>query len=134
MEKDFVDKIAFVHIQSRKALLALNKGSDKWYLPGGHRERGETDEETLIREVKEELAVDIISETVNHFKTVEAQAHGSPEGTIARITCYTASFDGEIKASSEVAKIDFFSYSQKGQTSAPTQRLLDDLKDRDLID
>ena len=134
MKKDFVDKIAFVHIRNKKVLVALNRGNDTWYLPGGHRESGETDKETLIREVKEELSVDIVPESIEYFDTFEAQAHGAPEGDMARVTCYAASFKGEVKPSSEIAEIDFFSYSQKDQTSAPTQMLLDDLKNTGRID
>jgi 8-oxo-dGTP pyrophosphatase MutT (NUDIX family) len=134
MAEDFVDKIAFLHIKERKVLVALSKGSDVWYLPGGHREPGETDAETLIREVKEELAVDIIPDTAAYFDTYEAQAHGKPEGKMARITCYTALYRGELEASSEIAAIAFLSYDQREQTSAPTQLLFDDLKSRDLVD
>jgi 8-oxo-dGTP pyrophosphatase MutT (NUDIX family) len=133
MAEDFVDKIAFLHIKERKVLVALNEGSDVWYLPGGHREPGETDAETLIREVREELAVDIISDTVAYFGTYKAQAHGKPEGKMARITCYTASYQGELEANSEIAAIAFLSYDQQDQTSAPTQLLFDDLKSRDLV-
>ena len=114
--------------------MALNRGNDAWFLPGGGREPGETDEQTLIREVKEELSVDIIPQTIEYFDTFAGQAYGAPEGEIARVTCYSASFEGEIRASSEIAEIDFFSYSQKDQTSAPTQLLLDDLKRRGRID
>ena len=134
MNRHYGDKIALVHIEDRKVLLALNKGSDKWYLPGGQREPGETDEETLIREVKEELNVDIIPETANYHDVLEAQGHGAPEGKMTRVTCYTASFLGELKASSEIARIAFFSYSQKDLTSAPTQLLLNNLKTKDVID
>ena len=134
MNRDYSDKIALVQIENRKVLLALNKGSDKWYLPGGSREPGETDEETLIREIKEELNVDIIPETLNYHYVLEAQAHGAPEGQMAKVKCYTASFNGELKASSEIAKIAFFSYSQRDLTSAPTQLLLNDLKDKGVID
>ena len=133
MAEDFVDKIAFLHIKERKVLVALNEGSDVWYLPGGHREPGETDAETLIREAKEELAVDVISDTIEYFDTYEAQAHGEPEGKMARITCYTASYRGELEANSEIAALAFFPYNQRDQTSAPTLLLFDDLKSRDLV-
>ena len=134
MAEDFIDKIAFVHVREKRVLVALNKGSDAWYLPGGHREPGETDVETLVREVKEELSADIIPVTIEHFGTYEAQAHGWPEGKIIRVTCYTACFEGKLEASSEIAQIGFLVHGQKDQTSPPTQMLFDDLESRDLID
>ena len=48
MHQNFVDKIALVHIRDGKVLVALNEGNDTWFLPGGHREPGETDEQTLV--------------------------------------------------------------------------------------
>ena len=133
MHQEFVDKIAFVHVRDGKVLVALNQGNDNWFLPGGRRESGETDEQTLIREVKEELAVDIVPDTIEYLDTFEGQAHGAPEGEVARVTCYSASFEGELIASSEIAEIDFFSYSQRHRTSAPTQLRLDDLKQKGRI-
>ena len=133
MKQDFVDKVAFVHIRDRKVLVAPNEGNDTWFLPGGRREPGETDEQTLTREVKEELSVDIRPETIEYLDTFEGQAHGAPEGQVARVTCHTASFEGELIASSEIAEIDFCSYSQRDRTSAPTQLLLADLKQKGLI-
>jgi 8-oxo-dGTP diphosphatase len=44
------------------------------------------------------------------FGVFTAQAHGKPEGVMVRMTCYTADFDGTLKASSEIAQIDFFGY------------------------
>jgi ADP-ribose pyrophosphatase YjhB (NUDIX family) len=126
-------KVAFVHVKDRKVLVALNRGNDTWFLPGGQREAGETEEQTLIREVKEELAVDIVPDSIEYFDTFEAQAFGAPEGELVRVACYFASFEGELTASSEIAEIDFFSYSMRDRTSAPTQLLLDDLKRRGRI-
>ena len=133
MNQDFVDKIAFLHVRDGKVLAALNEGNDTWFLPGGRREPRETDEQTLIREVKEELSVDIVPETIEYFDTFEGQAHGAPEGDVARVTCYFASFEGELTASSEITEIDFFSYDMRGRTSAPAQLALDELKQKGRI-
>lgn len=43
--------------------------ADMWEFPGGKIEAGETQEESLIREVKEELELDI--NNLNHLITVE---------------------------------------------------------------
>jgi len=54
-----IDKIALLYLKDGKILSTLSKGKDTYYIPGGKREQGETDEETLIRECKEELSIDI---------------------------------------------------------------------------
>ena len=59
MEKSYIAKLAFIEIKDRKVLETCSFGKDKWYIPGGKREEGETDEQALIREIKEELLVDL---------------------------------------------------------------------------
>ncbi|MFA6393210.1 MAG: NUDIX hydrolase [Candidatus Paceibacterota bacterium] len=46
-------------VKEGKALLVHHKKFDKWTPPGGHMEEDETPDQTLIREWKEELALDI---------------------------------------------------------------------------
>jgi 8-oxo-dGTP diphosphatase len=134
MEKTYIDKLAFVEIQNRKILETLSRGKDTWYIPGGKRDAGESDEQALIREVKEELLVDLLPETIQHYGTFEAQAHGKPEGTMVRMTCYTSKYTGEMTPSAEVEKMDWFDYSQRALTSPVDQLIFDDLKEKNLID
>ena len=134
MQKTYIDKLAFVDIRDRKVLETLSYGKDRWYIPGGKRNEGETDSEALIREVKEELAVDVIPETVKHYGTFEAPAHGKPEGTFVRMTCYMASYKGVLTPSAEVEKMDWFDYSKKEMTSPVDHLIFDDLKRKNLID
>lgn len=100
-----IDKIAFIHTENGKLLSSRSYGKDTFYIPGGKREHSESDLETLIREVKEELTVDIIPETVSLYGVFEAQAHGKSEGVIVRMTCYTAKFEGTIQPSSEIEEL-----------------------------
>ncbi|MDO8620259.1 MAG: NUDIX domain-containing protein [bacterium] len=134
MVKSYIDKLAFVEVRNRKILETCSYGKDKWYIPGGKREQDESDQEALIREMKEELLVDIIPETLVHYGTFEAQAHGKPEGTVVRMTCYTGKYNGVLSPSAEVEKLDWFDSSKRNDVSPVDQLIFDDLKKKNLID
>lgn len=134
MEKSYIDKLAYIEIRNKKVLETCSFGKDKWYIPGGKREVGESDEQALIREMKEELCVTIIPETIQHFGTYEAQAHGKPEGVTVRMTCFTANYRGQLTPSNEVEKMDWFDYSRRDSVSPVDQIIFDDLKAKNLID
>ena len=100
-----IDKIAFIYLKDGKILSTLSKGKDTFYIPGGKREGNETDEETLIRECKEELTIDVLKDSIQYYGTFKAQAHGKAEGILVKMTCYMAEFNGTLKPSSEIEKI-----------------------------
>lgn len=133
MHKTYIDKLAFIYLKDKKILETLSSGKDTWYIPGGKREGSETDIQALMREVKEELDVDLISDTIAHYGTFEAQAHGKPQGMMVRMTCYQADFVGELKPSSEVKTLAYFSYADKHKTSPVDHLVFDDLKAKGLI-
>lgn len=132
-KKTFIDKLAFIEIKDRKVLVTLSKGKDTWYIPGGKREGNETDSEALAREVKEELSVDILPETVKKYGVFEAQAHGKPEGTVVRMTCYTANYEGQMTPASEIEKLDYFNHQQKTLCAPVDNLIFDNLKNKGLI-
>lgn len=123
----YIDKLAYIYLKNDKILVTLSRGKDTWYIPGGKREGQESDHDALIREVKEELDVDLKPETIQPYGVFEAQAHDKPEGTIVRMTCYTAAFDGKLKPTSEIEKLDFLTYAQKSLTSAVDHLIFDRL-------
>src|SRR5207253_2374077 len=53
------DKIAWIHLAHGRVLSTRSTGKDVYYLPGGKREAGESDLDTLVREMEEELSVRI---------------------------------------------------------------------------
>ncbi|NDL61148.1 NUDIX domain-containing protein [Phytoactinopolyspora sp. XMNu-373] len=62
-----IDKIAWILLEAGTILSTRSKGKDVYYLPGGKREPGESDLEALVREIKEELSVDIAAASAVHF-------------------------------------------------------------------
>ncbi len=119
-----IDKIAFIYIKDGKILSTLSKGKDTYYIPGGKREGNETDEQTLIRECKEELTIDIKKETIKYYGTFEAQAHGKAEGILVRMTCYMAEFDGDLKPDSEIQEMIWLDYSNLNVKISPVDHLI----------
>lgn len=128
-----IDKIALLYCNEGKVLSTLSKGKDTYYFPGGKREGNESDIETLKREIKEELSVDIKEETIKYYGTFEAQAHGKAEGILVRMTCYTAEWDGEIAPSSEIQEIKWLSYSDIDTVSPVDKLIFEDLKSKNLL-
>lgn len=129
-----INKIALIYIKDGKILSSLSKGKDTYYLPGGKKEESETDEETLIRECKEELTVDIIKDSIEYYGTFEAQAHGKVEGILVKMTCYKADFNGNLKPSSEIEELKWLDYSNLNVKISPVDELIfKDLFDKHLI-
>lgn len=128
-----IDKIAFIYLKDGKILSTLSKGKDTYYIPGGKREGNETDEQTLIRECKEELTIDIRRDTIKYYGTFEAQAHGKSEGILVKMTCYTANFEGEFRASSEIQEIRWLNYSDLDKISPVDKLIFADLYKKGLI-
>ena len=128
-----IDKIALIHLRDGKILSSRSKGKDAYYIPGGKREGGETDEDTLIREIREELSVDIVRGSIRPYGVFSAQAHGHAEGVEVRMTCYTAEFSGELKPDNEIAEIVWLSYADKEKSSPVDGLIFDDLHTKGLL-
>ena len=129
-----IDKLAFIFVKDRKVLSTLSKGKNAFYIPGGKREQGESDEQALIREIKEELSVDLVPKSIKFYGTFIAQAHGKPKGVMVKMTCYTADFKGSLKPAAEIEKIVWLT-SKDIPESAPVDKLiLSDLKKKNVID
>ncbi len=69
MTSVLIDTVAWVRIEGGRILCARPRGKDVFYIPGGKREGTETDLQTLLREIEEELTVGLIRETVVHAGT-----------------------------------------------------------------
>lgn len=129
-----IDKLSWILIKDKKVLFVRSRGVHAFYTPGGKRAEGESDVDALKREIKEELTVDLVPETLRYMHTFTAQAHGKPDGVLVEIKCYSGEYEGELKPSAEIEEIDWFGTKDKNRTSATGILILEWLKSQDFID
>jgi 8-oxo-dGTP pyrophosphatase MutT (NUDIX family) len=123
-----IDKIAWLRFDgSGRILSTRSHGKSAYYLPGGKREPGETDEQTLLREIHEELTVELLPATLSPAGTFEAQAHGHATGVRVRMTCYFAEYRGTIRPAAEIAEVVWLTYRNRHQVSPVDQLIFDSL-------
>jgi 8-oxo-dGTP diphosphatase len=123
-----IDKIALIILKNGKILSSKSIGRDKYYIPGGKREKNETDHQTLIREIKEELSVDIVLETIKYIGTFIAQSDGEKEGVNVKMTCYKADYLGVLKKNNEIEEIRWLTYNDYSLISEVDKIIFDYLK------
>ncbi|UAK30611.1 MULTISPECIES: NUDIX hydrolase [Nocardia] len=124
--RQLIDTVAWVRIEDGRILCARPRGKDVFYIPGGKREGGETDLQTLLREIEEELTVALLPETAAHVGTYEA-LHGPADAVVVRMSCYTADYRGTLVASSEIEEVAWFGYADRALVPPVDQLLFDDL-------
>ncbi|SDJ88621.1 ADP-ribose pyrophosphatase YjhB, NUDIX family [Actinopolyspora mzabensis] len=129
-----IDKIAWIRLENGRILSTRSHGKSVYYIPGGKRESGESDTDTLVREIREELAVAITAASTTHVGTFQAQADGHPDGTTVRMTCYAADYEGTLTPSSEIAEVIWLAYQDREHVSPVDQLIFDHLYEQALLD
>jgi 8-oxo-dGTP diphosphatase len=120
-----IDKLAWIEIQNNGILMTKSFGKEIFYIPGGKREIGETNEQALLREIEEELTVSLDAKTLDFIGVFEAAAHGQSEGITVKMTCYSGKYTGTIKANAEIAAIDWYNYADRAKVG-PVDKIIFD--------
>ncbi len=117
-------KHKFVLLQDGAAAIIVNKEGeillqsradrDKWGLPGGCQDLGETFEETVIREVKEETNLDVNYKDLKIIDIISGNSRRSeyPNGDVVinnTVLYLVENYSGEIKIDEESKELKFFS-------------------------
>ncbi|MCS4486649.1 NUDIX domain-containing protein [Staphylococcus americanisciuri] len=103
-----------VNIKDKSIFLVRTYDNNQYYLPGGKIEDKETFDETLIRELKEELSLSIKKSEIAFWKSIEGPAYPNTEETVL-LNCFLfsgKSFD--YKINHEITDANFFSIYDKG--------------------
>lgn len=106
-----IEKVALAVIEDKKVLMARSgKNEEVFYTLGGKIENNETDEQCLIREIKEEVDADIRMESLVFLGVFEASAYNKPDTKVV-VRLYRGDLISTPVASSEVEEIAFFDSS-----------------------
>ncbi|HEX2858714.1 MAG TPA: NUDIX domain-containing protein [Alphaproteobacteria bacterium] len=129
-----IDKLGWLRVENRRVLMVRSRGQQVYYIPGGKREAGETDQQALVREIGEELNVQLAPENLEYLDTFEAQAHGKPEGTLVRIACYGGDYTGVLKPASEIDDMAWLGHADRPRVGGAAVLIFDWLKQINRID
>jgi 8-oxo-dGTP pyrophosphatase MutT (NUDIX family) len=129
-----IDKLAWIELKDKSILLAKSFNKDIFYIPGGKRETAETDQQALLREIREELSVEIDQNTLTFIGVFVAQAHSQPAGTTVKMTCYSGKYSGQLQASAEIEKLRWFKYAEKNEVGEVDKLIFDYLHQNHLLD
>lgn len=132
MKKE-IDKLAWLYICDGKLLSARSKNKQLFYIPGGKRELGESDIQALLREIKEEVCVDLMPDSIRYANTFKAPADGKNNDTTVKLTCYFADFEGQLCPDAEIEEIKFIDYQNRALGSLGTIKVMDWLKVQNLV-
>ncbi len=113
MEK--ILKVGAVILKGKKFMVVREKGDESYIMPGGRPEAGETAEQTLRREIKEELNAEVKS-----FSGIgRLEGPSTRKDTLVSQDLFLTEVAGDIKPSSEIEDIKWVG-SKPGKVNIST--------------
>ncbi len=125
-----IEVVCWVHLREGRILCSRSQGKTLYYIPGGKREAGESEHQALVREIREELGVDLQEASIESLGIFEAQADGYPQGVKVRLSCFTAQHSGSLKPLAEVLELVWLKYADRHLIAPADRRIFDFLHDR----
>ena len=122
--------------KNNQLLLAYSSNKNAWYLPGGKVDKGETSKEALIREIREELNIDLQPDKIEKYKHISAPAYGESPELIMEQDTFRYDLTEEIQASHEIAAVKYFDlgmYKQEPVQVPGVLKVFTLLKEDDII-
>ena len=126
-----------VVVKNRKLLLAFSRNKQAWYLPGGKVDPGETTEHALIREVREELNIQLSHHELRYYTHISAMAFGEINELQMEQDCFFHELKQIPNPAAEIVAIKYFdieSYSKEPSQVPGVVMIMNQLKMDGIID
>jgi len=105
MSYSYKHKSAGILIKDRKILLGRPQGEEFFISPGGFIESGETSEQALVRELQEELSININEASIKKFETFFTEEVINETIKLKMDAHFVDSWEGEPSPSREIEEI-----------------------------
>lgn len=102
---DDIYKAAGIIIEDKKLLFTRAKDMEIFIDPGGKIEEGEAAKQALVRELKEELSIDVDEADLELFGEYTAEAANHTGRTVHMQAFIVKKYSGEIAANSEIEEL-----------------------------
>ena len=100
-------------VHYRALLLAYSNNKQAWYLPGGKIDAGETAKQALLREIHEELVLDLDAEQVHFYTHISAPAYGEIPAVMMAQDCFRCELGDAIpQAQAEIGAVRYFTLAE----------------------
>ena len=100
-------------VHHRALLLAYSNNKQAWYLPGGKIDAGETAKQALLREIHEELVLDLDAEQVHFYTHISAPAYEEIPAVMMAQDCFRCELGGAIpQAQAEIGAVRYFTLAE----------------------
>jgi 8-oxo-dGTP diphosphatase len=121
--------VGWLNVREGRLLTVRTRGKDRFFVPGGKVEPGESDAEALVREIREELGVLLDPTSVRSGFVAEAPGHGLG-GRLVRMHClYAEPLPGsaEPAPSAEIAELAWITPAEADHVPPAGKIVLDRL-------
>jgi len=130
-------KAAGIIIQDRKLLFTRAQDMDFFIDPGGKIEPGETAKQALVRELKEELDIDVAETDLEPFGNFTAEAANNKGKTVHMQAFIVKKWSGTITASAEIEELRWLTADLPNDIQVGSifgGKVLPKLKEQGLVD
>ncbi len=126
--------VGWVCVRGRRVLMARTRGKNAFYLPGGKIEPGEADADAVVREVREELGVDLDPAALAPCGVFSGPAHGFDPPVELHMACFRSDHAGVVAPSREVEEVRWVSADDAGCCAPVARKVVEALHAAGLID